>query len=78
MKYFLNNDTVVAICRSLFVNKMTDYSAHLRLPSLTDKSTSKHNESKFARKRSSQLMKMNPEFIGIINYSIMALILELM
>jgi hypothetical protein len=46
----------------------------LRLPSLTDKFTSKHNE--FACKKTKFKIDEDEsgEFIGIINYSIMALI----
>ena len=72
-------DTVIAICRSLFVNKMKDYGSAwriLRLPSLTDQIFIKAQ-----RIRSLQENKVRKvdedetgEFIGIINYSIMALI----
>ncbi len=72
-------DKAIAICRSLFVNKMKDYSSAwriLRLPSLTDQIFIKAQ-----RIRSLQENKVRKvdedetgEFIGIINYSIMALI----
>ncbi|MFV5696195.1 DUF1599 domain-containing protein [Flavobacterium sp. LB3P122] len=72
-------DTVIAICRSLFINKMKDYGSAwriLRLPSLTDQIYIKAQ-----RIRSLQENKVRKidedetgEFIGIINYSIMALI----
>lgn len=72
-------DTVVATCRALFLKKMKDYGCAwriLRLPSLTDQIYIKA-----ARIRSLQenaVRKVDegeqPEFVGIINYCIMALI----
>ena len=67
-------------CRTLFENKMADYGAAwriLRLPSLTDqifikaqriRSLQTNKEQKVAESQES-------EFIGIVNYSVMALIL---
>ena len=70
---------VIDQCRTLFVNKMKDYGSAwriLRTSSLTDQIYIKAQ-----RIRSLQLKKVKkinegevPEFIGIINYSIMALI----
>tara|TARA_B100001175_G_C19487220_1_gene630507 strand:+ start:1048 stop:1590 length:543 start_codon:yes stop_codon:yes gene_type:complete len=70
---------VIDECRALFVNKMKDYGSAwriLRTSSLTDQIYIKAQ-----RIRSLQLKKVKkinegevPEFIGIINYSIMALI----
>ena len=70
---------VIDECRTLFVNKMKDYGSAwriLRTSSLTDQIYIKAQ-----RIRSLQLKKVKkinegevPEFIGIINYSIMALI----
>ena len=70
---------VIDECRTLFVNKMKDYGCAwriLRTSSLTDQIYIKAQ-----RIRSLQLKKVKkinegevPEFIGIINYSIMALI----
>ena len=70
---------VIDECRTLFVNKMKDYGSAwriLRISSLTDQIYIKAQ-----RIRSLQLKKVKkinegevPEFIGIINYSIMALI----
>ena len=70
---------IVSQCRTLFKKKMNDYGAAwriLRLPSLTDQIFIKAQ-----RIRSLQIntiQKVNegqePEFVGIINYSIMALI----
>jgi hypothetical protein len=50
-------DNVIAICRSLFINKMTDYGGAwriLRLPSLTDQIFKKHKEYAVYRKMSSK------------------------
>ncbi len=72
-------DKVIAICRALFINKMKDYGSAwriLRLPSLTDQIFIKAQ-----RIRSLQENKVRKvdedetgEFVGVINYSIMALI----
>ncbi|WGH76963.1 DUF1599 domain-containing protein [Tenacibaculum tangerinum] len=72
-------DAVVEECRNLFVKKMSDYGSAwriLRLPSLTDqifikaqriRQLQEHTERKVDEGEKS-------EFIGIINYSVMALI----
>jgi hypothetical protein len=72
-------DKVIAICRSLFINKMTDYGSAwriLRLTSLTDQIFIKAQRTRSLQEN--QIRKVNEdetgEFIGIINYSIMALI----
>ncbi|EIA08383.1 hypothetical protein HJ01_02105 [Flavobacterium frigoris PS1] len=72
-------DQVIAICRSLFINKMTDYGSAwriLRLPSLTDQIFIKAQRIRSLQEN--EVRKVNEdetgEFIGIINYSIMALI----
>ncbi|RAV30119.1 DUF1599 domain-containing protein [Sinomicrobium soli] len=72
-------DEVIATCRELFTHKMKDYGSAwriLRLPSLTDQIFIKAQ-----RIRSLQEKRMRkvdegetPEFIGIVNYSVMALI----
>jgi len=72
-------DDVIEKCRTLFINKMKDYGSAwriLRLPSLTDQIFIKAQ-----RIRSLQQCKVRKvdedevsEFIGIINYCIMALI----
>jgi hypothetical protein len=72
-------DTVVAICRSLFVNKMTDYGSAwriLRLPSLTDQIYIKAQRIRSLQENEVRKIDEDEsgEFIGIINYSIMALI----
>ncbi|WP_310381586.1 DUF1599 domain-containing protein [Flavobacterium sp.] len=72
-------DKVIAICRSLFVNKMKDYGSAwriLRLPSLTDQIFIKAQRIRSLQEN--DVRKINEdetgEFIGIINYSIMALV----
>ena len=72
-------DAVVAVCRSLFINKMKDYGSAwriLRLPSLTDQIFIKAQRIRSLQE--DEVRKVNEdesgEFIGIINYSIMALI----
>jgi len=72
-------DSVVAICRSLFVNKMTDYGSAwriLRLPSLTDQIYIKAQRIRSLQENEVRKIDEDEsgEFIGIINYSIMALI----
>lgn len=72
-------DAVIARCRELFVNKMKDYGSAwriLRLPSLTDQIYIKAQ--RIRQLQQNQTKKVDedeiPEFIGIINYSLMALI----
>jgi len=72
-------DTVIERCRSLFKNKMTDYGSAwriLRLPSLTDQIFIKAQRIRSLQQNA--VRKVNEgeasEFIGIINYCIMALI----
>ncbi len=72
-------DAVIAICRALFINKMKDYGSAwriLRLPSLTDQIFIKAQ--RIRQLQENDVRKIDedekPEFIGIINYSIMALI----
>jgi hypothetical protein len=72
-------DTVITICRDLFINKMKDYGSAwriLRLPSLTDQIYIKAQRIRSLQEN--EVRKINEdetgEFIGIINYSIMALI----
>ncbi len=70
---------VIALCKEVFVNKMKDYGSSwriLRTTSLTDQIYIKAN-----RIRSIELKGLHkveegirPEFIGIVNYSVMALI----
>jgi hypothetical protein len=72
-------DNVIALCRSLFINKMKDYGSAwriLRLPSLTDQIFIKAQRIRSLQEN--EIRKVDEdetgEFIGIINYSIMALI----
>ena len=72
-------DEVVEKCRSLFVNKMKDYGSAwriLRLPSLTDQIFIKAQRIRQLQENTTRKVEEDeiPEFIGIINYSIMALI----
>ena len=72
-------DTVIAICRALFINKMKDYGCAwriLRLPSLTDQIYIKAQRIRSLQENEVRKIDEDEtgEFIGIINYSIMALI----
>ncbi len=72
-------DNVIAICRNLFSNKMTDYGSAwriLRLPSLTDQIFIKAQRIRSLQENEVRKIDEDEsgEFIGIINYSIMALI----
>lgn len=72
-------DGIVTVCRTLFINKMKDYGSAwriLRLPSLTDQIFIKAQRIRSLQEN--EVRKVDEgesgEFIGIINYSIMALI----
>ena len=72
-------DSVVNECRNLFVNKMKDYGSAwriLRLPSLTDQIFIKAQ--RIRQLQENEVRKVDEgersEFIGIINYSVMALV----
>lgn len=72
-------DAVIEECRSLFINKMSDYGAAwriLRLPSLTDQIFIKAQ--RIRQLQENEVRKVDEgeksEFIGIINYAVMALI----
>ncbi|WP_026777047.1 DUF1599 domain-containing protein [Polaribacter sp. Hel_I_88] len=72
-------DAVIEGCRSLFIKKMADYGAAwriLRLPSLTDQIFIKAQRIRQLQENVVQKVAEGEksEFIGIINYSIMALI----
>ncbi|HEY1193110.1 DUF1599 domain-containing protein [Flavobacterium sp.] len=72
-------DKVIEFCRSLFVNKMQDYGSAwriLRLPSLTDQIFIKAQRIRSLQENEVRKVDEDEssEFIGIINYSIMALI----
>jgi len=72
-------DAVIQDCRSLFIKKMSDYGSAwriLRLPSLTDQLFIKAQ--RIRQLQENEVRKVDegemPEFVGIINYAIMALI----
>ena len=72
-------DEIIDMCRSLFINKMTDYGSAwriLRLPSLTDQIFIKAQRIRQLQENATRKVDEgeSSEFIGIINYSIMALI----
>ena len=72
-------DYVTSICKSLFEKKLHDYGSAwriLRLSSLTDQIFIKAQRIRSLQKNSIQKIDegQSDEFIGIINYSIMALI----
>ncbi|MBT8184619.1 MAG: DUF1599 domain-containing protein [Eudoraea sp.] len=72
-------NAVIAVCRDLFLKKMKDYGSAwriLRLPSLTDQIYIKAQRIRSLQEK--EVRKVDEgersEFIGIINYAIMALI----
>lgn len=72
-------DAVIDECRTLFINKMKDYGSAwhiLRLPSLTDQIFIKAQRIRSLQKNTERKVDEGEysEFIGIINYSLMALI----
>ena len=72
-------DNVIEICRTLFISKMKDYGSAwriLRLPSLTDQIFIKAQRIRGLQQNKERKVDEGEvsEFIGIINYSIMALI----
>ncbi len=72
-------DAVIETCRSLYLKKYRDYGAAwriLRLPSLTDQIYIKSNRLRSIQDKGVQLVDdaMDGEFIGIVNYSLMALV----
>ncbi len=75
----LQYDTIIERCRTLFIKKMKDYGSAwriLRLPSLTDQVFIKAQRIRGLQQNKEQRIKegQEPEFIGIINYCIMALV----
>lgn len=71
--------SIVSRCRNLFENKMKDYGAAwriLRLPSLTDQIFIKAQRTRSLQINTEQKIEegQESEFIGIVNYSLMALI----
>ncbi|MEA1784663.1 DUF1599 domain-containing protein [Arenibacter sp. GZD96] len=72
-------DAVIFVCRDLFSRKMNDYGAAwriLRLPSLTDQIFIKAQRIRGLQENKVQKINEDQatEFIGIINYALMALI----
>ena len=72
-------DTVIETCRTLFINKMKDYGSAwriLRLPSLTDQIFIKAQRIRSLQQNKERKVDEGEvsEFIGIINYAIIALI----
>jgi len=72
-------DDVIEKCRSLFINKMADYGSSwriLRLPSLTDQIFIKAQRIRMLQENEVRKVEEGEqsEFIGIINYCLMALI----
>jgi hypothetical protein len=72
-------DNIIKISRKLFVDKLSDYGASwrvLRLPSLTDQIFIKANRIRSIQESGVNLVDEGvfPEFIGMINYGIIALI----
>ncbi len=72
-------DAIITQCRDLFINKMKDYGSAwriLRLPSLTDQIFIKAQRIRQLQENEVQKVDEDeiPEFIGIINYALMALI----
>lgn len=72
-------NAVITTCKRLFTDKMKDYGSAwriLRLPSLTDQVFIKAQRIRGLQENKTQKIEENEvaEFIGIINYSIMALI----
>jgi len=72
-------DAIVKQCRSLFEKKMNDYGSAwriLRLPSLTDQIFIKAQRIRMMQENEVRKVDEDeiPEFIGIVNYAIMALI----
>ena len=72
-------DAVIESCKDIFVKKMIDYGTAwriLRTSSLTDQIYIKANRIRSIQQKGVQRVNegFNPEFIGIVNYSVMALI----
>ncbi len=72
-------NSVIETCRTLFMNKMKDYGSAwriLRLPSLTDQIFIKAQRIRSLQQNAERRVDEGEvsEFIGIINYSVMALI----
>jgi len=71
--------TILATCKDVFIKKTKDYGTAwriLRLPSLTDQIYIKANRIRSIQEKKEQKIEenINNEFIGVINYCIIALI----
>ncbi len=69
----------ITACKEVFVNKMKDYGSSwrvLRPESLTDQIYIKANRIRSIEQKGQQKVQegIRPEFIGIVNYSVMALV----
>jgi hypothetical protein len=72
-------ESVIEECRTVFLKKMKDYGSAwriLRTPSLTDQIYIKASRIRSIEEKGVQKVNegIKPEFIGIVNYSVMALI----
>ena len=72
-------DKVITVCRQLYINKLKDYGCAwriLRIPSLTDQIFIKAQRIRSLQENEVRKIDEDEtsEFIGIINYSVMALI----
>ncbi len=72
-------ESVITFCKEIFITKMKDYGSAwrvLRIPSLTDQIYIKANRIRSIDTTGIQKIDegIKPEFIGIVNYSVMALI----
>jgi len=72
-------DAVTTACREIFLMKMKDYGSAwriLRIPSITDQVYIKAQRIRSIDSKGAQKIEegIRPEFIGIINYSVIALI----
>jgi hypothetical protein len=72
-------EQAIALCKDVFISKMKDYGSSwriLRAPSLTDQIFIKANRIRSIEQKGIQKIDegIRPEFIGIVNYSVIALI----
>ncbi|MEI6062884.1 MAG: DUF1599 domain-containing protein [Bacteroidota bacterium] len=78
-KTFLQYDNAIAACRKVFMAKMTDYGTAwriLRTSSITDQIYIKASRIRSIEEKGESRVDegIRPEFIGMINYSVMAII----
>jgi hypothetical protein len=72
-------EQAIALCKDVFINKMKDYGSSwriLRASSLTDQIYIKANRIRSIEQKGIQKIAegIRPEFIGIVNYSVIALV----